>query len=121
METKNKVIILIAIVIILGFGFVATSKYITKTTGYGVSEEESVIIAQCLKNKGVIMYGTDSCVHCKEQKKQLGSAFRFINYVACEENPDACASLEGVPAWQINGEMHYGVQEIETLAELAGC
>ena len=80
-------------------------------------------LAECLTNKDAVMYGTEWCSHCKDQKKAFGDSFRKINFVDCDRNPDACndAGVEGYPTWKINGENYGGAQPLDRLASLAGC
>ena len=79
--------------------------------------------AQCLSEKGAIMYGTEWCPHCKNQKALFGSAFQYVNYVDCDLNRDACikAGVEGFPTWVIDGNNYPGEQPLARLASLSGC
>ena len=79
--------------------------------------------AQCLTEKGVIMYGTEWCPHCKNQKVMFGSAFQYVNYIDCDLHRDACikAGVEGFPTWVINDDLYPGEQPIARLAALSGC
>ncbi len=90
-------------------------------TGYSVSEGEKTNVAQCLASKEVVMYGTDSCKYCKKQKSLFGDSFGFINYVECSANVKACIGLEGYPAWKINGNIFYGLKNLDELKQLARC
>ena len=80
--------------------------------------------AQCLARKGVIMYGADWCPHCQNEKKAFGSAFRFIPYVECPDDPKKClaAGISGYPTWIFaDGKKLEGEQGITKLAEESGC
>ncbi|MFH1307615.1 MAG: hypothetical protein ABIH72_02075 [archaeon] len=123
MDSKNKVIVTFGILILLVLVFYFVAMNITKHTGYvSISEEETKKdFAQCLTNKGILMYGSAYCGHCKNQKELFGDSFLYVNYVECTENPEACQDLSGVPAWDINGEITYGTQTLEKLSELSGC
>jgi hypothetical protein len=79
--------------------------------------------ATCLTEKNAIMYGTEWCSHCQNQKKMFGSSFEYVNFVDCDANPTACdvAGVTGYPTWQINGELYPGVQSFYDLAKLTGC
>lgn len=80
-------------------------------------------LAQCLTQKGVKMYGTEWCSHCKNQKSIFGDSFQYIDYVDCDKNKDECltAGIGGYPTWIINGEQYPGEQSLERLAGLSGC
>ena len=79
-------------------------------------------LAQYLTEQGAIMYGTDWCPFCQEQKNIFGNSFRFINYVDCDRSRAACnsAGVQSYPTWVVNGERHTGVQSPERLAALSG-
>lgn len=121
METKYQVLIALVAVLLLVAGFITATKWISKTTGYSVSEEENVAIAQCLSSKGAIAYGLETCTNCQNQKELFDSAFRFVNYVDCASQEDSCSNLESVPAWKINNKIYYGSKELSDLARIAGC
>ncbi len=79
--------------------------------------------ANCLTDKGIVMYGTDWCHYCQDQKEMFGTHFGKINYVNCEYDKAACtaAGVRGYPTWAIGGVNYPGVQQLEKLAELSGC
>lgn len=71
------------------------------------SENKYDLLAKCLTEKGVKMYGAFWCGHCQNQKKAFGSSFQYINYQECtidgKQNSFAqvCqdAGIEGYPTW----------------------
>ena len=79
--------------------------------------------AKCLTAKGAKLYGTDWCPHCKNQKELFGSAFRYIDYIDCDQKGLACqtAEIPGYPTWIINGKKYSGTQKLEWLASFTGC
>lgn len=79
--------------------------------------------AQCLTNKGAVMYGAEWCAHCQNQKKMFGESFRYINYVECPQDPQKCLAAEigGYPTWIINGEKLIGEQNMEILSQKTNC
>lgn len=79
--------------------------------------------AQCLSEKGAVMYGAYWCSHCKNQKEMFGSSFEFVNYVECTEEELKCTSdgIEGYPTWIINGRKYPGEQSLSSLSSLTGC
>lgn len=80
-------------------------------------------LANCLSEKGAVMYGTEWCPHCQEQKARFGESFKFVNYVDCDYQRGECqeAGIRGYPTWVINGGKYPGVQSLEKLAGLSGC
>jgi hypothetical protein len=79
--------------------------------------------AQCLTEKGVKMYGTEWCSHCKNQKETFGDSFQYIDYVDCDRNKDECskARIDGYPTWNVDGINYPGEQQLYKLASLTGC
>jgi len=77
----------------------------------------------CLTEKGVKMYGTEWCSHCKNQKKIFGDSFKYIDYVDCDKNRDEClkAEIGGYPTWIIDGIQYPGEQSFEKMSELSRC
>jgi len=86
--------------------------------------EELGEFAQCLTDKGFVMYGADWCPHCQEEKKAFGDSFEKIKYIECPENIQACldVGINGYPTWIAqNGVFLEGRQGIDRLAQVSGC
>jgi len=82
--------------------------------------------AQCLTDKGAVMYGAAWCSHCQAQKKALGDAFRFVEYVECPDNIQLCIDkgIQGYPTWILGSSTVSGFSEKSTmkeLSEISGC
>ena len=77
--------------------------------------------AKYLTDRGVVMYGTEWCPHCKAQKELFGSSFQYVNYVDCDKNSKDCiaAGVKSYPAWKIDGVNYLGTQSIEKLIQLS--
>tara|TARA_Y100000310_G_scaffold319200_1_gene374189 strand:+ start:625 stop:1002 length:378 start_codon:yes stop_codon:yes gene_type:complete len=107
---------IIIILIIIG----AIYGYKTITKGFLVPGQYDEF-AQYLTEQGVIMYGTEWCPHCKNNKELFGNSFQYVNYIDCDRNRDACAdaNIRGYPTWNVNGESYPGEQSLERLAQLA--
>jgi hypothetical protein len=109
--------ILAIILLAIAYGIYA---YITSKSAPG----EHDALAQCLTRKGVTMYGTDWCPHCQEQKREFGASFKYVTYINCDLQSDACkaAGVEGYPTWVFpSGPKAEGTQQLATLADRAGC
>ena len=80
-------------------------------------------LAKCLTEKGVKMYGTEWCSHCKNQKTAFGSSFQYVDYVDCDKNKEACSSagVTGYPTWKVGGNNYPGEKQLNILASLSGC
>lgn len=80
--------------------------------------------AQCLTEKGLVMYGAEWCPHCQNEKKNFGNAVKFITYVECPNNIQLCTEkgVQGYPTWiDATGAKHEGEQGLEGLAKISGC
>jgi glutaredoxin len=79
-------------------------------------------LAKCLSNNAVL-YVSEGCPHCDTQKELFGENFKYLSYIACEENMESCveAGVRGVPTWIINEKKYSGVRTLEELRKLANC
>lgn len=80
--------------------------------------------AQCLAERGAVMYGADWCPHCQNEKRAFGSSFRFVPYVECPQSPKECIALgiNGYPTWIFGGTQKFeGEQGLNRLAEISDC
>lgn len=80
--------------------------------------------AQCLADKGAVMYGAEWCPHCKDQKKLFGGSWKLVPYVECPENTSLCLAkgIEGYPTWLISTSTRLvGTQSLEELGKAASC
>ncbi len=93
-----------------------------------------VQLAQCLVEKGAVMYGAKWCGWCNKQKEEFGEAAWKImqqNYVECadEANEDKCAEVAvgnsiSFPSWKLSNEKlirGYTPNFLEILAKESGC
>ena len=91
-------------------------------SGYSVDQTEK--LAQCLTDKGIIMYGTTRCPHCQNQKARFGDAADLITFIDCDESRIQCqaAGVEGFPTWiSPDGQKYSGDQPLESLATIGAC
>jgi glutaredoxin len=79
--------------------------------------------ADCLTNKGIKMYGTEWCSHCKDQKELFGKSFKKVDYIDCDARRSECkdAGVNSYPTWIIDGEQYSGTQSLRELVELSDC
>jgi hypothetical protein len=80
--------------------------------------------AKCLAEKNITMYGAYWCASCKEEKAAFGSAFEYVNYFECAQDPKKCFELgvEYLPTWIFpDGKKFVGYQNLEQLAQESGC
>ncbi len=112
------------IITIVVFVSVVSLYYIGKSiTGRHSSVGDYDEFSQCLTENGAVMYGAEYCGHCNNQKDMFGNSFKYIEYVECSDVVEYCKSkgIEGVPTWEIDGELYTGVQELSELSEYTGC
>ncbi len=80
--------------------------------------------ASCLTKEGLVMYGSDRCGYCNQQKNMFGDAFESIRYINCDFNQEMCRNrgVAGYPAWYLDNELYApGLQAFTTLSEATGC
>ena len=80
-------------------------------------------LAECLNQKGVVMYGSDACENCIQQKQMFGSDFTKIKYINCDFNKDEChqKGVTSYPVWFIGNRTLIGLQSLPELADAAQC
>ncbi|MCF7861887.1 hypothetical protein K9M79_06595 [Candidatus Woesearchaeota archaeon] len=81
------------------------------------------VLAQCLTEKGVVMYGTLWCSHCNNQKSMFGDSFKYIDFIDCDQERQVCSDegVRGYPTWIIAGRAYSGEQTFEKLKQASGC
>lgn len=63
-------------------------------------------------------YSSPLCIACYAQKDTLNQLKNDERLIVTEYNADFCPqarSIRGVPAFEVNGTVHYGLQEKETI------
>lgn len=84
---------------------------------------------QCLKDKGVIMYGAFWCPHCQATKKMFGSSARLLPYVECS-TPDGKAQtqicidkkIQSYPTWVFpSGKSFSGEHTLQEISQESSC
>ena len=117
---KEKKKLIVNIAIILGVLIVLVILFSPNSYSGEIASKE---FAQCITEKGAVMYGTDWCKFCKKQKEMFGENFKYVEYVNCDEQREVCVEkgIQGYPTWHINEEVLVGVQPLEKLAYYTGC
>lgn len=79
--------------------------------------------AKCLTEKWAMIYTSETCSHCQNQKKTFGDSWQYIKDIDCLKTPQVCSDawIKWVPNWLINGENLMWEQSLETLAAKTGC
>ncbi len=121
MKTKFFVIFIVIVVLLVGGLGVFLNKDSLKPSNLDG-------FTQCLKSSGATFYGAFWCPHCQEQKKEFGSAAKFLPYVECS-TPDnkqtqICIDqkIEEYPTWIFkDGSKQTGKMELADLAAKTKC
>ena len=86
--------------------------------------------AQCLADRGVVMYGSMHCPHCDSQKQAFGTAWKNITYVECgvegQQRLQQAVCREQMigsyPTWEFaDGTRVVGETPFGILAARSGC
>lgn len=123
MKIKQKhLYALVAVIVIAAVAYFASSSITGNFVNPGETDKTSQL-AQCLTERGVVMYGTNYCGHCTNQKKMFGDAFQYVTYVECTEQQSLCQQkgITSVPVWEIDGEYYLGEKPLQILASLSDC
>ncbi len=136
MKSKQRVLIIFAVLIFLVIAFYFVTMAITKYTGYvSITENKYDDFAKCLTEKEVKMYGAFGCKHCQYQKEAFGKngegekLLKNMNiYVECDprgENSQTQLCLDNgikdYPTWEVNSQLYPGEMSFEKLAQMTGC
>ena len=129
-ETKKKgkgmlvigILIVVAIIVIL---------FVIGGSGPSYAREDIDVFAQCLTEKGAVMYGAFWCPHCADVKKMFGESFRYVEYVECDPRGENEQSLlciekeiESYATFEFNDDPEtrlIGEPTFEELAAASGC
>ena len=71
---------------------------------------------------GAVLYGSDDCAWTKKQMAEFGEAFKRIQYIACDKDPQYCEKqgVKFLPTWQLKGKLaEPGFKTIDDLAVMA--
>jgi len=121
MEAKTNVFISFFVLVVLITSIYFFTDWFSKTTGYVLGEDEKAKLAQCLSGRGDILYVSGECFSCDKQLEKFGgTAVELLRIVTCQ-SAETCPAERGVPAWKIEGNFYYGVQELDKLIEISGC
>lgn len=82
-------------------------------------------LVQCLKDRGVRMYGSPSCPHCTRLTASFGGNDVIGPvYTDCSQDRATCQAEmkgRGIPEIQIKGEMYQGSRDPAQLGAVVGC
>jgi len=110
-------------VLLLTLSFIFFSCFNASFVGAQESSK-SEAYAQCLKEKGLTMYGAYWCPHCKDQKERFGEYLNeYISYVECTQERKLCRKkgIQGYPTLLLNDGEEIQQGTLEEVAREAGC
>lgn len=120
MNKKNKIFTVVLVVLIIGIAGFMIWQSTKNSQGSSVLDD----FAKCLTQKGLVVYGTDSCEWCQKQKADFGNSWQFITYANCGNDPQRCvaAKVEATPTWIFpDGKMLVGYQTLKQLSGASAC
>lgn len=129
------ILIILGVIALVGYLLLGNKAPVTTNTSNQTSTTPANLnaFAQCLTEKGVKEYGSYICSACAAQKKGLGEAFKYIDYIECHPNgpnpqTQLCLkrNINKTPTWILekDGEVVKrleGFQSHEDLASFSGC
>ena len=85
--------------------------------------QKLLTFAQCLKDRGMVLYKQDGCAHCAEQLETFGEAVSALSVVDCSVDQEACqeVKIDRVPTWVYSGNNHVGKKTLSELGAITGC
>jgi len=114
-KPKNKkkflIISIISVIFVLIVGSIGYS-YVNSLKPYILDE-----FAQCLTQKGAIMFGSPTCQYTSAQHGMFGSSKRYVDSRDFTEDPN----IKITPTWLIDGQYYENAQSLRTLSDLTGC
>lgn len=112
-----------------GIGIIVIIALIFYFSSSGGGSGKYDAFAQCLNDKGAVMYGAFWCSHCAEQKKLFGASFKNVKYIECstsdgKSQTQVCdaAGIQSYPTWKFgDGSVQGGVLSLQQLASKTEC
>ena len=129
----KKIILIVLIVTILIFGFFyffrKEENKAKENTEKEINDEEAKgemeRFISCLAERGMVIYGTNTCPACASLVKAFGGYDVVAPiYVECNEEQEKCfqeMKSDYVPEIQINGIPYMGISSIEGFERETGC
>ncbi len=123
MSKKTLILIITALIILIAAFFILA--YFSGDNQEEITEEKEKDLINCLKEEGVVIYGSIYCPACTALAERFGG-YEMISpiYVECSQEWERCdreIQAGYVPEIQIKGEVYQGPRELESIAEAAGC
>lgn len=128
--------ILIVILIILSFIYINNQSINDDQTSADQlsfqeknNEETQTLVTKeyinCLKDSGLIIYGSKTCPACKELIDSLGG-YENVEpiYIECTEDPEKCnqaMKTTFVPELQINESLYEGSRNLDSISDITNC
>lgn len=120
MQTQTRVLVTFMVLVGLIAGMYFFSDWFSKVTGYILGNSKEIELANCLREKGTVLYITENCVECYNQEQLLGE--RAISLLERQECTDTtCLGIRHFPAWEIEGKFYYGNKTLQELQTIAQC
>ena len=126
MNKKLQLIVSVGVVLVfvVGIAIISNSKKVNKATAVNLDN-----FAKCISDSGAKFYGAFWCSHCQAQKKEFGSAEKYLPYVECstkdaKSQTQICKDkkVEAYPTWIFSdGTKKIGEMSLADLATKTQC
>ncbi len=126
-------ILSIIIFFLAGWFFIQKNAYGDVSRYDNPTQETQAQLANCLTEKGWVMYSSFTCSACRAQHKAFGKAFKDIKVIECNPNApnnqvELCLKrkIRKTPTWILEKNEKEikrieGYQLLENLAPASGC
>jgi len=121
---NNSIVSLVAPILIFFLSLFAPFTVSAQSVTPLVSRVVPLELAQCLSQKGWVMYGKPECSACAIEKEYFGESFSQISYVDCREQIQLCEekNIRAFPTWEdADGKKYRGAIPLDVLGQLSGC
>ena len=115
------VVLGVGVLYLILIGCSKISKKTKKTVGVKNKKGSDTPDREMKSKKDVQFYFSPSCPHCKTQKniiEQDSSLKESLEFINCQEYPDKCKGVSGVPMFEKGDKKLVGVQKADALQQL---
>jgi hypothetical protein len=102
---------------------VEPSTYFSPTSPSGSTKSKAVQLAECMTEKGAVVYGSRGCSITVKQLGLFGDGRPYLEYVDCNDHRDLCSknNIRYYPTWICKRRRMEGSYPLDALAVFTGC
>jgi len=127
--TIGVIVAIIILLIVVGIGYLIYNQVAEddpkaeQAVKQAVEEQAGVDIEQLAKKlnqANAVLYGSETCGYCTQQKEAFGDYIGQIAYVDYAKSPEVFEEkgIQNFPTWIINGKKYVGFHTLEELWEI---